>query len=79
MEPADLLPTLLGTAVLLPLASFFAILLFGPRMGRAGRCAGYLATSAIGLGCLALVRLAVRRLATPEPADGRSRMRRPRR
>ena len=39
-----ILPILLGAAWLLPLGSFALIVLFGPRMGRAGRCAGYLAT-----------------------------------
>ncbi len=47
MELATLLPRLLGLAWLLPLASFAAIVLFGPRMGKAGRGAGYLATAAI--------------------------------
>ena len=42
-----LLPRLLGLAWLLPLASFALIVLWGPRMGRGGRCAGYLATLAI--------------------------------
>ncbi|MEN6405874.1 MAG: NADH-quinone oxidoreductase subunit L [Thermoguttaceae bacterium] len=41
------LPLLLGLAWLLPLASFALILLFGPRMGRAGRHAASLATVAI--------------------------------
>jgi len=49
MEAANFwLPFLLGLAVVLPLASFFAILVFGPRMGKAGESAGYLATGAIG-------------------------------
>jgi NADH-quinone oxidoreductase subunit L len=47
MELDILLPRLLGTAWLLPLASFVAIVFFGPRMGKAGKCAGYLATGAI--------------------------------
>ena len=38
---------LLGLAWLLPLASFALIVLFGPRMGKAGVTAGYLATGAI--------------------------------
>ena len=42
-------PALLGIAWLLPLASFVAILFFGPRMGKAGKCAGYVATGAIML------------------------------
>lgn len=41
------LPQLLGLAWLLPLASFALIVFFGPRMGRAGKGAGYLATAAI--------------------------------
>jgi len=43
----DLLPVLLGCAVLLPLASFWVILLVGPRMGKAGEHAAHLATAAI--------------------------------
>jgi NADH-quinone oxidoreductase subunit L len=43
---------LLGTAWLVPLVSFALIVLFGPRMGRAGRCAGYLAMAAIFISCL---------------------------
>ncbi len=42
-----LLPILLVTAWLLPLASFTAIVFFGPRMGRHGRGAGIVATAAI--------------------------------
>ncbi len=44
------LPILLGLAWLLPLVSFALILFFGPRMGKAGHCAGYVATGAIMLG-----------------------------
>jgi NADH-quinone oxidoreductase subunit L len=47
-----LLPKLLAIAWLLPLASFVLILLFGPRMGKAGKGGGYLATAAIGGSCL---------------------------
>ena len=47
MELFELLPLLLGLAWLLPLASFAAIVLFGPLMGKAGRGAGYVATGAI--------------------------------
>jgi len=51
MEQADplanLLPLLLAGAWLLPLASFALIFLFGPRMGRHGRLAAYVATGAI--------------------------------
>ncbi len=58
MDPATFLPILLGIAVLLPLVSFVSILIFGPKMGHAGRCAGYVATSAIGLaGLLSFVAL----------------------
>ncbi len=47
-----LLPLLLVTAWLLPLASFTLVVFFGPRMGKHGRGAAYLATGAIGLGFL---------------------------
>ncbi len=58
MELEQLLPLLLGLAWLLPLASFAAIVLFGPRMGHGGRCAGYVAIGAIGAGLgLSLVAL----------------------
>ncbi|MEO8496090.1 MAG: proton-conducting transporter membrane subunit, partial [Planctomycetota bacterium] len=40
---------LLGWAVILPLVSFFVILVFGPRMGKAGEHAASLATAAIAL------------------------------
>jgi NADH-quinone oxidoreductase subunit L len=46
MRP-DLLPTLLGLAWLVPLVSFTLILFFGPRMGKHGIGAGYVATGAI--------------------------------
>jgi NADH:ubiquinone oxidoreductase subunit 5 (subunit L)/multisubunit Na+/H+ antiporter MnhA subunit len=52
MDFATLLPLLLLIAWLLPLASFAAIVLFGPRMGKAGRGAGYVATGAIFLAFL---------------------------
>jgi len=45
----DLLPLLLGWAVLLPLVSFFAILIFGSRMGKAGEASAYIAVTAIVL------------------------------
>ena len=53
MDLASTLPVLLGIAWLLPLASFTMIVLFGPRMGKHGAGAGYLATLAIvtGLAC----------------------------
>ncbi len=47
MDPVSTLPVLLGLAWLVPLASFTLIVLFGPRMGKAGIGAGYLATGAI--------------------------------
>ncbi len=47
MDAATLLPKLLAAAWLLPLASFTLIVFFGPRMGKAGRLAGVLATGAI--------------------------------
>ncbi len=42
-----LLPRLLATAWLLPLASFALIIFFGRRMGHGGKAAGYVATGAI--------------------------------
>ncbi|MBC8355629.1 MAG: NADH-quinone oxidoreductase subunit L [Planctomycetes bacterium] len=48
MDPGQYLPMLLGLAVFLPLGSFFVILVFGPRMGKAGEHAASLATAAIG-------------------------------
>ncbi|MEX0678622.1 MAG: NADH-quinone oxidoreductase subunit L [Pirellulales bacterium] len=47
MDPVSTLPTLFGLAWLLPLVSFALIVLFGPRMGKAGIKAGYVATGAI--------------------------------
>lgn len=47
MNPADLLPFLLGTAVLLPLASFFIILVFGPRKDESGEAFAYVSVAAI--------------------------------
>jgi len=47
MELIKILPLLLESAWLLPLASFALIVFFGPRMGKGGRWAGYLATAAI--------------------------------
>jgi len=47
MELSELLPPVLGLAWLLPLASFAVIVFLGPRMGKAGRGAGYVATGAI--------------------------------
>ena len=50
MDLNQTLPLLLGLAWLLPLASFALIVLFGPRMGKAGHGAGYVATFAIVAG-----------------------------
>ena len=47
-----LLSWLLGIAVLLPLASFVLILVFGPLMGKGGRQAGVCATGAILSSCV---------------------------
>ncbi|NDC62506.1 MAG: NADH-quinone oxidoreductase subunit L [Planctomycetia bacterium] len=47
MDLATRLPLLLGLAWLAPLASFVAILFFGPRMGPHGRNAAWVATAAI--------------------------------
>jgi NADH-quinone oxidoreductase subunit L len=47
MDLAAQLPLLLGLAWLAPLASFVAILFFGPRMGHHGRNAAWVATAAI--------------------------------
>ncbi len=56
----DVIPTILAAAVLLPLASFLLILLAGPRMGKHGSFAGYVATAAIlGAACLSFLSLAV--------------------
>lgn len=52
MDLARVLPLLLGLAWLAPLASFALIVFFGPRMGRHGRGAGFVATGAIALGFL---------------------------
>ena len=49
MDPGHSISMLLGWAVVLPLGSFFVILVFGPRMGKAGEHAASLATAAIAL------------------------------
>ncbi|MGQ9576429.1 MAG: NADH-quinone oxidoreductase subunit L [Thermoguttaceae bacterium] len=49
MDLKPFLPSLLLAAWLAPLVSFAVIVFFGPRMGRGGRGAGYVATAAIGL------------------------------
>lgn len=48
MDPEFYISWCLGSAVILPLASFFAILIFGPKMGKAGENAAYVAVAAIG-------------------------------
>jgi len=48
----EYLPAFLGFAVLLPLISFAVILVLGPRMGKAGALAAYVATGAIAGGFL---------------------------
>ena len=58
MNPATMLPILLGLAWLLPLASFVAIVFFGKHMGHHGKAASYVASGAIISGCvLSLVAL----------------------
>ncbi|MEX2114882.1 MAG: NADH-quinone oxidoreductase subunit L [Pirellulales bacterium] len=52
MDPITALPKLLGAAWLIPLASFALILFFGPRMGKAGAKAGWVASGAILTSCL---------------------------
>jgi NADH-quinone oxidoreductase subunit L len=55
-----LIPTLLAAAVLLPLVSFAMILVAGPKMGKQGSFAGYLATAAIlGAAVLSFVSLSL--------------------
>lgn len=58
MDLTQILPTLLGIAWLLPLASFVVIFLAGPRLGRHGEMAGLLATGAV-LGSLSLTFIAL--------------------
>ncbi len=52
MDINSIIPLLLALAWLLPLGSFALIVLFGPRMGRAGRYSAYLATGAIVAACV---------------------------
>ncbi|MEX1042173.1 MAG: proton-conducting transporter membrane subunit [Pirellulaceae bacterium] len=64
------LPILLGWAVLLPLASFFIILLFGNKLGSHGIGGSYVATGAIiGSGLLSLLSAGIwfANHTTPEP------------
>jgi len=59
MDPSAL-PLLLGLATLLPLASFFVLLVFGPRFGKALGHGAYVATGAIvGAGVLAFYSLVI--------------------
>jgi NADH-quinone oxidoreductase subunit L len=51
MDPITALPKLLGAAWLIPLVSFALIVFFGPRMGKAGGKAGWVATGAILTSC----------------------------
>jgi NADH-quinone oxidoreductase subunit L len=79
MDLNALLPTLLGLAWLLPLASFVLIVFFGKRMGHGGKAAGWLATGAIVSGfvlslaalvCwLSVHSLAVSQIPDPAPPD----------
>ncbi|MEX0712691.1 MAG: NADH-quinone oxidoreductase subunit L, partial [Pirellulales bacterium] len=71
MDTATFLPILLGLAWLLPLASFALIVLVGPRMGRAGVMASYVATGAI-LGSLvcSVVALGIWVFSSPADASG---------
>jgi len=58
MDLAASLPILLGLAWLVPLASFALIVFFGPKMGKHGEYAAYLATGAILTSCaLSLISL----------------------
>ncbi len=60
MDPGHSISMLLGWAVVLPLCSFFVILVFGPRMGKAGEHAASLATAAIGMAAiLSFISLAI--------------------
>ena len=52
MDPGHFISMLLGWAVVVPLCSFFVILVFGPRMGKAGQYAGNFATAAIAASAL---------------------------
>jgi NADH-quinone oxidoreductase subunit L len=47
IQQVDILAKLLGTAVLLPLISFWVILVLGPRLGKHGASSAYVATGAI--------------------------------
>ncbi len=71
MELDKILPLLLITAWLLPLVSFTAIVLFGRRMGKAGRGAGFVATGAIVTGfVLSLTALIAWLIKDPATAGG---------
>ncbi len=65
----DLLPSLLGTAWLLPLLSFAVIVFFGPRLGKHGVLGGHVAAAAIlGSFILSVVSLAIWIGNTDKPA-----------
>ncbi|MGE0607583.1 MAG: NADH-quinone oxidoreductase subunit L [Pirellulales bacterium] len=60
MNLAEMLPLLLGAAWLLPLVSFTLIVFVGPRMGKGGVAASYVATGAIlGAFLLSVVSLVI--------------------
>ena len=60
MPSTEIIPLLLGLAVLAPLLSFALIVIFGPRMGSSGYFAGYVSIGAIVLACaLSFVSFAV--------------------
>ncbi len=52
MDPSSVLPTLLGLAVLLPLASFFVIFVGAKWIGKSGKTAAWIAVLAIGFAAL---------------------------
>lgn len=52
MNSLSLIPQLLFTAWMLPLASFVVVLLTGSSLERRGRVAGFIATTSIGVACL---------------------------
>jgi NADH-quinone oxidoreductase subunit L len=71
MELDRLLPLLLGTAWLAPLASFALLVFLGPRLGKHGKGAGYVATGAIALGfVLSAIALGLWVWHHPVPAAG---------
>ena len=71
MDAAErIIPLLLGLAVLLPLASFWLILCFGPKMGKHGEVAGYFAAAAIVGGFALSLISAIFWFSTMPAADG---------